>query len=940
MVGLLGALAGAPASAGETGNWKLETGNLKLETGNWKLQNRRVKTANPKSKIQNLKSPAPSPGYRWPSLQLLAPPVLSYATYLGGAGFDIATAVAVDSSGSVYVAGYTNSLALPAAGGGLIERGSGTCGAGLDLYPCFDVFVARLDPSGRNLAGLAIFGGSGDDFATGLALDGNGNVYVAGYTNSSDFPVANAAQALPGGGACGSVPCFDAFVAKLDSSGANLIYATYLGGGADDYAQAIAVDAAGEAVVTGFTASPDFPVAAALFGSRAGGYDAFVSKLDAGGRALQFSTFLGGAGDDFGAALALDGAGQIYLAGSTNSADFPELGGFQSAYAAGVCGALSSTTPCFDAFVAKLPADGARLEFSTFLGGMGSDYGYGVAVDAAGSACVTGLTTSQDFPVTFRAFQTAGGGASTDAFVTKLDPSGAALIYSTYLGGILAESGVSVAVDSSGRAYVAGSTYGSAFPLVNPIQPASGGFFDAFLAVLNDAGTALEFSTYLGGSGNDKARGLALDFLGNVVVAGETFSEDFPMARAFQSDYAGGPFDSFLVNVTLADSPVLYASPAQIDFGEQFVGTTSAPRAVTLTNIAGGELNFESITTSGDFSLSGECGPLGAGASCELAVAFAPAASGVRAGALTILSNGASSAVTVSLTGTGVAPEISLSPESITFGHQLVGTVSSPQAVTLTNTGTAALELSGVHVSGEFTQSNDCAASLDVNSRCTIQIAFAPQSPGARAGGLTVTNSLPQESRTAALAGAGTDFSIGGSHLEATVTAGQAAGFALSVTPVDGFHETVSLACTGAPKAASCSVSPALVPLDGANVVAVSVTVSTRARAATGWRGAPPPPRGFPLLLILLSVGLLATILLAQSLPHPAEPLGASRGGARLALASLVLLALLWSSCGGGGSAPPPPPPPEGTAPGTYTFTVTGVYDGVSRSATLTLNVQ
>jgi hypothetical protein len=357
-------------------------------------------------------------------------------------------------------------------------------------------------------------------------------------------------------------------------------------------------------------------------------------------------------------------------------------------------------------------------------------------VDTSGSAYVTGLTTSQDFPVTFRAFQTAGGGTSTDAFVTKLDPSGAALVYSTYLGGILADSGASVAVDSSGRAYVAGSTYGSAFPLVDPIQPASGGFFDAFLAVLNDAGAVLEFSTYLGGSGNEKARGLVLDSLGNVYAAGETFSEDFPAARGLQPSYGGGAFDAFLAKVALGDSPVLYVSPTQLDFGEQ-----------------------------------------------------------------------------------------------------LVGTVSPPQAVTLTNTGTAPLELSGVSVSGEFTQSNNCATSLDVNASCSVQISFTPQTTGERAGGLTVTNSSPAELRTAALAGAGTDFSIGGSHLEATVAAGETASFTLSATPAGGFHETVSLACSGAPKAASCLVSPALVAFDGASSVPVSVTVSTRSAPRHGRAG-------------------------------------------------------------------------------------------------------
>ncbi len=185
-----------------------------------------------------------------------------YSTYLGGLGFDVATDVAVGSTGSVYVTGYTNSAGFPPASVTRIGPGGGSCGSGADVYPCFDAFVAKLDPTGSRLEYVTYFGGSGDDYATGIAVDGSGNAYVTGFTNSADWPTAHAPQASPGGGLCGNAnpePCFDAFVAKLDATGTTLVYSTYLGGSADDYGQGIAVDSAGSVVVTGFTASADFP---------------------------------------------------------------------------------------------------------------------------------------------------------------------------------------------------------------------------------------------------------------------------------------------------------------------------------------------------------------------------------------------------------------------------------------------------------------------------------------------------------------------------------------------------------------------------------------------------------------------------------------------------------------------------------------------------------
>jgi hypothetical protein len=282
-------------------------------------------------------------------------------------------------------------------------------------------------------------GGSGDDYGAAIAVDTAGAAYITGYTNSTDLAAVRAFQSGHGGGVCGTspntFPCFDAFVVKLSREGSSLAYSSYLGGSADDYGQGIAVDAEGRAIVSGFTASSDFPLERALQDQFGGGsYDAFVSKLSAVGSALVYSTYLGGSGDDFGARLAVDTAGNAYATGSTNWPDFVTSQALQPAYAGGTCGALSSTFPCFDAYAVKLDPQGS-IAYSTYLGGSGGDYGYGIAVDSTGSAYLTGQTTSVDFPVTWHAFQTAGGGTSTDAFVTKLRPDGAAAAYSTYLGG-------------------------------------------------------------------------------------------------------------------------------------------------------------------------------------------------------------------------------------------------------------------------------------------------------------------------------------------------------------------------------------------------------------------------------------------------------------------------------------------------------------------------
>lgn len=319
------------------------------------------------------------------------------------------------------------------------------------------------------------FGGHGEDRANGVAVDASGNIYITGNTSSYDLPLKAAIQP-----AHNQQPYADVFIAKLNAAGTELIYSTYLGGSSSDSGSAIAVDNAGNAYVTGATLSSDFPVTAGAFQmALAGGRspDAFVVKLRADG-ALDYSTYLGGgrpesSGYEVGNSIAVDAAGNAYVTGSTFSTDFPTTPG-------AVQRALNSYR---NAFVSKLNASGTALVYSTYLGGSGGDEGRGLALDAAGNAYVTGTTYSSDFPVTAGALQSRNAAAppslpSSDAFVTKLNASGTALVYSTYLGGSNADSGNAIAVDAAGNAYVAGTTFSLDLPTTaGSLKSQSGGGF-------------------------------------------------------------------------------------------------------------------------------------------------------------------------------------------------------------------------------------------------------------------------------------------------------------------------------------------------------------------------------------------------------------------------------------------------------------------------------
>ena len=454
-------------------------------------------------------------------------------------------------------------------------------------------------------------GGGNDDSGYGITVDSEGNAYVVGITNSSDFPTTAGTYsrtlkdigAFFGGG--------DVFVSKLNPDGTSLIYSTYIGGSNYDDGRAIAVDASGNVYITGSTLSSDFPVVNGLqpvFGGSLN-LDAFVTKLNPSGSALIYSTYLGGRGPEIGYGIAVNPDGTALVVGETDSDDYPVVNPIKPSK-------LSFDSA--DAFLSKVSSGGDRLEYSTYFGGSSGDVANSIAVDSSGSVYMTGVTNSPDFPTAnpFQAVKKSDGYRT--AWVSKINSAGASIVYSTFLGGSFPEEGFGIAVDSRGSAYVAGYTYSSNFPttpdafqpvrsveefihspFVTKLSPEGseleystylGGFGEAtgialdgkrnayvtgfagpkypttkdafkrkykgslnnelFISKLNSRGSALEYSTYYGSKGSDVGRAIALDSKGDVYLTGSTSSGGFPTTRrAFQGTFGGGTFvaDAFVL---------------------------------------------------------------------------------------------------------------------------------------------------------------------------------------------------------------------------------------------------------------------------------------------------------------------------------------------------------------------------------------------------------
>ncbi|MGH1365615.1 MAG: SBBP repeat-containing protein [Calditrichia bacterium] len=448
-------------------------------------------------------------------------PSVDYSTYYGGTGTDDADVVAIDPFGNIYLGCHSTSPSLPG-----VNENHFTLKGGMDA------FVVKLNEKGSEVGYVTHLGGANWDAVQGLVSDSAGSIYAIGTTYSEDFPIdPNGFQSTFAGES-------DAFVLKLNTNG-EVVWSTFLGGSGDEDGRGIIVDRHGVIHIIGRTKSNDFPtVAGALQPQSAGGVDAFIATLDPDGKVIA-STYLGGAEDDIGFAIALDSVGRRYITGTTNSADFPVRNGVQMTH-----------NGENDLFVVVVDSMGSNLEFASYLGGSGADQAYSLALGPAGDIYVMGVTNSPDLPATKGAFQQEPAG-ERDAFVARLNLQTRSLVYATYVGGENDDNPRNLVVDSAGRAWIVGNTSSHNFPVLSKQNTAVRGRADAFVTILDPTGELLEYSTLLGGDGFEIFEGAALGADGSLTVSGLTDSANFPRVNPLQHNFMGGRFDIVVARFTM-----------------------------------------------------------------------------------------------------------------------------------------------------------------------------------------------------------------------------------------------------------------------------------------------------------------------------------------------------------------------------------------------------
>jgi hypothetical protein len=593
----------------------------------------------------------------------------------------------------------------------------------------------------------------------------------------------------------------------------SLYYSTYLGGSGGDTGNAIALDALFDAYITGSTSSTNFPKAGTpppYQGSYAGDTDAFVTKLRYDGEAIIFSTYLGGNNYDIGQGIAVDSSADVYVTGSTSSANFPTTGSaFQTTYGGNT-----------DAFVSKLDPSGSKLLFSSYLGGSATDYGLALAIDPSGNMFVTGSTQSTDFP-TVNPVQS-GNAGNGDAFVAEIDtnlPQTQQLVYSTYLGGSSADSGQGIAVDAGDNAYVTGFTFSTNFPVYNAYQNATAGSVDAFISVVSPGGGSLEFSTYLGGSGDDRAWAIALDSENNIYIAGSSYTactpatttttycnpiSTFPTTpgafQTFTKKQAPGYPIAFVAEMNHFGNALLYST---------LLGGSLSDVASGIAVDTAGDAYVTGYTESSDFPtanalqasyIGGACGAnpcqdafvtevnpqgtslvystflAGSNGNFGNAIAVDTNANAYIAGstfsqsfpAIALAYQGQSGNTTglssafVSMVSHNNVPAVALTPQKIAFGNVTESTTSTvtsenvPAVVTVLNPSTAPLQITGVATTGDFSETNNCVGTLPAGGGvCTISVSYTPTVLANETELLSITDNAAGSPHLVSLTGTG-----------------------------------------------------------------------------------------------------------------------------------------------------------------------------------------
>jgi HYDIN/CFA65/VesB family protein/centrosomal CEP192-like protein/beta-propeller repeat-containing protein len=700
---------------------------------------------------------------------LVIDPTLSvqYSTFLGGAGDDIATSVAVDSTGKVYVSGTTTSTASFAEPSTKLGPGGGDS----------DYFVAKIDPtkSGANsLVYLTFIGGSGDEEGARLAVDASGNAAIVGTTTSTDFPVTDGSTRTAGTN--------DATVTKISATGAQLVFSTLFGGSGAEATQGpggIAMDSSGNIFAAMDTSSIDITTTAGAFQTTYGGgvSDGFLAIFQPTiTPSLKYCTYLGIDAEATIASVAVDASGDAFLAGFTTNpgTSMNTANGFQTTY-----GGDPS-----DGFVMKLTPAGngaADLSYATFLGGGGADKALSISVgtNLPATAYVTGSTQSSNFPTngSVAALQTNLKGTANSflsVIVQNAITGVTSLAYSSYLGGSETDTGQSVSFLALNQIYVAGTTTSWNFPWQDNLQPYNGDS-DAFVALLDPtspAGASLIYSTPLGGTApvgltaGSQGNAVAVDTSGNVYVAGTTTTADFPRTatpgNGFQLLCASCQLsipqnDAFVVGIASSTpaNPSVSFNAANLNFGSQPVGmpnNAQLPVAIINTGDAPLSISFIGITgpNSVDFSAvnTAACltSAINPGASCSFEMQFVPSVVGIEGAALSVTDGAPGSPQVLALFGTGAGPLAVPSPGSVNFGNVPAGTSSPSQEITLMNTGNQPLQITEFNFSGSVAQfslgQNTCTAPnmIAAGASCVMQVSFVPSTTGAFNASLNVTD--------------------------------------------------------------------------------------------------------------------------------------------------------------------------------------------------------
>ena len=678
---------------------------------------------------------------------LVIDPVLSYATYLDNLS-DVVAGVATDTAGNTYIAGLTFNTTYPVTSGGFQQQ----CTSCQNHAP--SVFVTKLNATGTAQVYSTFLGGSQYSQPFGLAVDSNGNAVVTGYTQSTDFPVKNPVSTV----AAGTGANF-AFISSLSPDGSSLNYSSLLGGQATN-SNAVAVDARGNAYITGITDSPSYPVTTGALDNVSPQFPdsaVFVSKFSLAG-ALDYSAIVGeSASSGFGsAAIAVDTEGSAYITG-TGGTPWPTTTG---AYATQLQNASNPAV-----FVTKLSPDGSKLSYSTFVG---AGTGRAIALDSSQNAYVAGqYDSSSSFPVTSGAYMSTSSACC--AFFSKVSADGSQLLYSTLFGssnGNGTTTIYSLSLDATGDIWLAGDTPDYEFPLVNPIQATmpnslSGSGPTSFLSEFDPTGTHLKFSTYLGdlsGSGLY----IALDSNGKVHAAGTTGTSIYTTPGVFLGTIpASSQGESFtypyaaLIDPTVAGATLCLKNVTGqgLAFGNLMPKTTLTDN-VQVSNCGNATLTFTSISSSNPgFSIptgnNGCIGSIAAGSSCTFSVEFAPTAVQAYTGQLTFTSNASVAVTSIPLSGAGADPVASFSSgggsPDIVFQPMLVGQTSPATFAYLFNNGLVPLTIDQIKVTGDFALATggNCAAPLPQQSSCLIFMTFTPTAAGTRTGTLSVSSNDP-----------------------------------------------------------------------------------------------------------------------------------------------------------------------------------------------------